>query len=101
MLQKHFGRVGLNRPPLDAAFQYQVTVLRELVLRLEGVLEDEGVPAETRERVIRCMVYGTPSAADAELRAEQQEEMAGLLAAAPPGPLSFPPRRPDDGNNSQ
>ena len=46
---------------------------------------------------MRCMIYGSPSTADAELRMRQAEQMADLLMRTPPqaftpGPLTGPPR---------
>ena len=46
---------------LDAPWQFQHAVLRDMLTRLEVILEDEGVAPETIERVIRCMLYGAPS----------------------------------------
>ena len=87
----HFQRTGQPRAgAFDGAYQYQVTVLRDLLTRLEVILDDEGVPRDTAKRVIRCMLYGMPSQADAELRMRQTEEMTKLLMeqAPPPIPLT-------------
>lgn len=81
IMEDYFRRTGrAGTAALDAAYQYQVTVLRDLLDRLEVILADEGVPGEVARRVIRCMLYGSPSVADAQLRMEQEERMKDLLA---------------------
>jgi hypothetical protein len=85
LVEDHFRRAGRPRDgQLDAAYQYQLSVLRDILSRLEVILEDEGVPQETAERVIRCMIYGAPSPADAEYRMRQQDEMVRMLGRIPP-----------------
>jgi hypothetical protein len=84
-LEEYFHRAVRPRDgQLDAAYQFQVSVLRDILGRLEVILDDEGVPRETTERVIRCMIYGTPSPADAEYRMRQQDEMMRMIARTPP-----------------
>jgi hypothetical protein len=71
-----------NVPPdsqLDGLYQYEVTLLRDMLDRLEVVLDDEGVPREVAERVIRCMLYGSPSPAAAEERMRRESETAEML----------------------
>lgn len=53
------------------------------VMDLEAILDDECVPRDVAVRVLRCLIYGAPSPADAELRVQQQEEMVKLLARIP------------------
>jgi hypothetical protein len=94
VVEAYFRRTG--RPgdqALDAAYQFEVSVLRDVLSRLEAILDDEGVPRETAERIIRCMVYGAPSPTDAELRMQQSERMIDLLSHAPPRPLFMPESR--------
>lgn len=67
----------------DPWYQYQKDALRDLLIRLEAVLEDEEVPEETARRVIRCMLYGSPHASDAVLRVHQQEQIAQVLQNRP------------------
>jgi hypothetical protein len=89
IIEEYFLRTG--HPPdssLDGVYMYELTVLREMLTRLETILEDEGVAPETAERVIRCMLYGAPSPADAELRMRQQERMTEMLSRMPPMPVS-------------
>jgi hypothetical protein len=80
VMEDYFRRTG--RPGaagLDAACQYQVTVLQDLLELPELVLDDEGVPGETVHRVIRHMLYGSPSVADAEMRMQREEQLKDLL----------------------
>lgn len=88
IIEDYFRRTGQPRDgALDAAFMYQRTVLRDLLARLETILADEGVEHAVAERVIRCMLYGAPSPADAGLRMQQQELMTEMLSRMPPGPI--------------
>ena len=82
------GRPGDNA--LDACYQYEMTVLRDTLSRLEVILDDEGVPREVAIRVIRCMVYGSPSPAAAEERMRREAETVKILSERPPAPLYFP-----------
>lgn len=77
-------RTGVPRDlALDGHYAYQWAVLRDLLSRLEVILDDEGIPRETAERVLRCLLYGSPSPADAEQRMRQQDEMVKLLSEQP------------------
>jgi hypothetical protein len=76
-----------NVPPdghLDGLYQYEMTILRDMLDRLEVVLDDEGVPRDTATRVIRCMLYGSPSPAAAEERMRRENEIAEQLSRTPP-----------------
>jgi hypothetical protein len=79
VFDSYMARTGQSVPPLDGAQQYQYTVLRDMVMRLEVIMEDEGVPHEVTARVIRCLIYGAPGDADAVLRVEQDARMAEIL----------------------
>ena len=72
---------------LDAAYQFEMAVLRDMLDRLEVILDDEGVDRATAMRVIRCMLYGSPSPAAAELRIQQERRMVNLLEHIPPVPV--------------
>lgn len=90
IIRDYFTRT--SAPPdstLDAVYKYEVTMLRETLTRLEVILGDEGVPQETIERVIRCMLYGSPSPAAAEERMRRDTEMAQLLERLPPLPADL------------
>ena len=81
-----------NVPPdssLDGLYQYEITILRDMLDRLEVILGDEGVPQATGERVIRCMLYGSPSPAAAEERMRRDAEMVKLLSERPPIPFAL------------
>lgn len=98
IMEDYFRRTG--RPgamALDAAYQYQTTVLRDLLERLEVILDDEHVPEVVIQRVLRCMLYGSPSVADAELRVEQAKQIQDLLARVPPLPVVVPSTAPAPG----
>lgn len=85
LIRQHFVRTGAPQPTaIDAAYQYQMTLLREMLTRLEIILEDEGVEQAAIERVLRCMLYGAPSEAEALMRMEQQERLVDLAGRVPP-----------------
>lgn len=67
----------------DGQFDYSLNVLREILQRLEVILEDEGVEPEKATRILRCLLYGAPSEADAEERIRTHQEMVKLMQAAP------------------
>lgn len=81
LIESYFARTGQPKAHrLDAAYAYQWELLRDLMKRLEVILEDEdSVTPEAATRVLRALLYGAPSAADAELRMRQQDEMVKLL----------------------
>lgn len=95
IVRDYFRRTGQPADQgLDACYQYETTVLRDMLSRLEVILDDEGVPREVAMRVIRCMVYGAPSPAAAEERMRREAEMVKLLNERPAAPLHLPD--PDD-----
>ncbi|WP_218976710.1 hypothetical protein [Kitasatospora sp. GP30] len=58
--------------------------LDQMLHLVDVVLEDEGVTTETRQRVVRGILYGSPNPADAEMRAAQRDQLADILEARPP-----------------
>lgn len=95
IIEDYFRRTGQPQDSaLDAAFMYQRTVLRDLLARLEAILEDEGVEPAVTMRVIRCMLYGSPSAADAELRMEREAVIKEMYLRMPPQPFIVPRKEP-------
>jgi hypothetical protein len=84
---------------LDAAYRLQMEMLRTLVIHLEDDLHAEGIPADTAERVIRRLVYGSPLPDEEALTRirEREEAVKALMLAAPAtaditGLLGMPPR---------
>jgi hypothetical protein len=76
-----------NVPPdsqLDGLYQYEVTLLRDMLDRLEVILDDEHMHPDAICRVIRCMLYGSPSPAAAEERMRREKETAEMLNRTPP-----------------
>jgi hypothetical protein len=51
------------------------------------VMEDEGIDSAVRAKVIRCLLYGSPNVADAELRMVQQEQLVEFARTAQPSLL--------------
>lgn len=98
LTESYLRRTGKPRDGLDAHYHYQWTVLRDLMSRLEVILDDEGIDREQAGRILRCLLYGSPSPVDAELRMKQDEQLKEALAQAPrtlgtfPKGLGLPPR---------
>jgi hypothetical protein len=87
-VRSYFARSG--RPhdqALDGYYRFEMALLRDMLDRLEIILDDEGVPRETAERVIRCMLYGAPSPAAAEERMRRENETVKLPSERPPVPF--------------
>jgi hypothetical protein len=61
-----------------------MTLTREWLDRLEAVLDDEGVPHDTAYRVVRCMLYGAPTQAAAEVRSWQESARMELVKTHAP-----------------
>jgi hypothetical protein len=75
ILDNYLQRTGL-RQPADAAQQFQVTLLRQMVDHLDEVLDANHIEAGVRARVIREFIYGTvPEQAEAELRVAMHKDM--------------------------
>ncbi len=84
LVESYLRRSGQPRDgERDACYAYEMAVLRDMLARLEVILDDEGVPREIAVRVMRCLLYGAPSAADAEQRMKQQDELLKLLTERP------------------
>ncbi|MER5649687.1 hypothetical protein [Streptosporangium sp. NPDC002524] len=76
----------------EPVYFQQLNQIRDLMTRLEVILEDEEIAPEQRERILRSVVYGTPTVAEAEQRLNERNERllqtyrAGVpLANFPPG----------------
>lgn len=72
---------------LDAAYQFQWTLLRDILARLEVILDDKGIPGQVAEDILRSLVYGAPSPAEAQLRMQQMQTIMDLAAQVPPRPF--------------
>jgi len=91
IVRDYFRRAGQpGDQSLDACYQYEMTILRDMLSRLEVILGDEGVPRDVAARVIRCMLYGSPSPATAEERMRREAETVKMLNERPPIPFEMP-----------
>lgn len=91
LVEDYFRRVGQPADQaLDGVYQFEVAMLRDMLARLEVILADEGVAADTAARVMRCVLYGAPSPAAAQQRMRQAEEMIKLHEQLPPGSTVLP-----------
>jgi hypothetical protein len=98
IIEDYFRRAGHpHDQAMDATWQFERALLRDMLTRLEVILEDEGVDRTTAGRVIRCMLYGSPSPAAAEMRMREAERTMDLLRRLPPVPIEIidlKPKRP-------
>lgn len=82
LMGQYLQRMGQHgRRPDSAVYRFQLDTLRETLTRLEVVLQDEGVPDDTVERVIRAMLYGSPSPAVGDLVTAMANETTQMLAS--------------------
>lgn len=88
LIETYFRRLGHpGDSAMDGVWQFERTMLRDMLSRLEIILEDEGVDRATLERILRCLLYGSPSPAVAELRMRETERTMEMLQRMPPVPL--------------
>ncbi|MBO3751556.1 hypothetical protein J5X84_36250 [Streptosporangiaceae bacterium NEAU-GS5] len=82
--QEYLIRIGADdmyrREPV---FYAQWNFLRETLERIEVVLQDEHLPPDQVERILRSILYGGPSKSDAERRLETIQQMKDLAARTP------------------
>lgn len=84
MWQEHLQRVGGREMyDRDPTYRASMSVLRDFVRHLGIVLEDEGIPPELAERIVRGVLYGSPNVADAEQRMRDRELIAEALMHRP------------------
>ncbi|MEV6258062.1 hypothetical protein AB0L97_32885 [Nocardia sp. NPDC051911] len=84
IVRLHFVRLGPSTAAAreDATYNAQIRFMRNVVHRLGIVLEDEGIPDKTAERIVRGVLYGAPTEEAAELRMAQAANAALQRAAA-------------------
>lgn len=76
LIDRHLHRMGTRAHHLDAMARYQFEWVRQALTLIESVMTDEDVPTETRERVLRGIVYGAfPSDAEVKLRHDLLEHV--------------------------
>lgn len=54
-----------------------------MVTRLAVILEDEGISDETATRIVRSLLYGAPTEAEAELRMQQEKRLMEVAMNQP------------------
>lgn len=69
-------RAAANTDPIQ---HHLTTWMHRMLDLVDMVLEDEGIPEETRRKVAQCILYGSPNQADAEMRQHQNEMLAEHL----------------------
>lgn len=86
----HIERLGGRRAyETNASYRFQCDVLGDMLRRLEVVLEDEELPAEQIDRILRCLMYGGPSVAAAEEQDRLRELTRRALEASPLDPAAL------------
>lgn len=93
---------GREKYERDAAYHYQLDVLRYTLNHLAVVLDNEGIPEDRADRILRSVLYGTPNAADADQRIRDHEWIAGAISRMAPDissmleQLGLPPMETED-----
>ncbi|AHH20814.1 hypothetical protein NONO_c60380 [Nocardia nova SH22a] len=72
----HFERLKVPADALngDNTYHVQIHWLRDITRRLGIILEDESIPDEVAERIVRGVLYGAPTDEAARLRMRQQDD---------------------------
>jgi hypothetical protein len=86
LLARYQDQIGADRDrayQTSGTYRWQHDTLTQMLRHIEAVLTDEGLPAETIERVLRCVIYGGPSAVDAEYLEARMAEVADMLGGPP------------------
>jgi hypothetical protein len=65
---------GVEMYTQEPGYRLQYDWMRDLLTHLEVILEDEEIAPEKRERILRSVIYGAPTVAEAEQRLRQQKE---------------------------
>lgn len=101
--ESYLNRIGgLEMYQRDAAYRFQFDVLLGMVKHLEVVLDDEGIAPGQADRILRCVLYGAPTVADAEQRVRDYERMVEIARKLPPDissvleQLDLPPMKPGE-----
>lgn len=75
---------AMHAQAYDATTQYQLHWMDAVLSLVDMAMEDEGIAADTRRRVIRAAVYGSPNPADAELRIRKRQAELAKIRERPP-----------------
>lgn len=54
----------------DAVLNNQLTFIRHMLRLADMIMDDEGVAPEVRAKVVRGILYGSPSPSEAQIRIE-------------------------------
>jgi hypothetical protein len=86
LLDRWLGRVSGANEALrkDARYAAEFSFMRRMLTALDIVMEDEGIPEQTRLRIIRTLVYGAPDEAAALARMDRLEAEVERLKWTPP-----------------
>ncbi len=66
----------------DPVYSAQIKFLRSMLRLVDEVMNHEGVPAPTRLRVVRAVLYGSPDGADAIVRIRDRAAVVQITTAA-------------------
>lgn len=67
----------------DAAYYAHISMMRRMLSAMDLIMEGEGVPEETRVRVIRALICGAPDETDALTRMKEAEQLLQRLRSEP------------------
>lgn len=78
----------------DPQYHMQVRWMRRTFTALDLAMEDEGIPEQVRDRILRTLIHGAPDESEALQRMEGLRFQAEKLAAAPLVPEPWQERYP-------
>lgn len=78
----------------DPQYHAQIAWMRRAFAAFDLAMEDEGIPEQVRERILRTLLHGGPSEAEALQRMEALRSQVENLSAAPLAHESWQERYP-------
>lgn len=81
---------------LDPTHHWKTTWMQRMLHLVDMAMDDEGVPADVRQRVVRTLLFGSPDETEATQRYEVDQQRIQDLMGQPPAPvrLATPPWAP-------
>jgi hypothetical protein len=85
-VDRYARRMGITQRTTEAQdpiYHFQWEHLRRVLETADMAMEDEGIPEESRSRVIRTILYGSPDEADAIRRIAEWDQQIEALRTMP------------------
>lgn len=91
-IDRYCGRLpgALEAQHNDPQYAHHMAWLSRMLEIADMAMEDEQIPEQSRARVIRTILYGSPDETDALARIEQQAAKADAIARNAPAAYDIP-----------